>query len=120
MLFFTSEEKAAIMRLAMAMVSIDGEIAKKETALCVLVSTNLEMDDSELELSEALDFAQATYIVSNMTKDEKTFVCSFIAKIITTDGVRHPAELKLWNLMSAMCNFHLSLDDAVSKFFDYV
>ncbi len=120
MLFFTREEKAAIMRLAMEMVGIDNDVDKRETALCLLISANLCMDEYELDLAETLDFAPSTHIVSNMTKEEKTFVCSFIAKIVAADGNRHPAELKLWNLISSMCGFHLSLDDALCKFADYV
>ena len=108
------------MRLAMEMVGIDNDVDKRETALCLLISANLGIDESELDLADTLDFASATYIVSRMTKEEKTFVCSFIAKIVTADGNRHPIELKLWNLMTSMCDFPLSFEDALSKFADYV
>lgn len=119
MLLFTSEEKVAIMRLAMTMAGVDNDADKRETALCLLLSANLGMDESELDFAEALDFAPATYIVSRMTIEEKTFVCSFIAKLITADGKTHPAELKLWNLMSSMCDFPLSFEEALSKFSNY-
>lgn len=119
-MFFTDEEKIAIMRIAFAMASVDENVDKRETALILMLSTQLNMKESDLDLAEKLSIPEAGMTIFGMTEEEKCFVCSFLAKIITIDGEIHPSELRLWTILSGFCDFPISLPEAIDKFAEYV
>ena len=121
MLFFTSKEKAAIVRVALAMGVVDGNADDKETALSALIFIKLGIGEYEMDLAGKLTSEQLKSIISSMTYEEKNFVCSFLAMLIVIDGEITADEIKLWKVMSSKFNFPpMSLQEAIDKFSDYV
>ena len=120
-MIFTSKEKAAIVRVALAMGTVDGNADDKEAALSALIFMKLGIGDYDMDLAGKLTSEQLTSIISSMSYKEKTFVCSFLATLIVIDGNITPDEIKLWKVMSSRFDFPpMSLQDAIKKFSEYV
>lgn len=120
-MIFTSKEKAAIVHVATTMQLIDNDMDDKETLLNTMVFIKIGVDGSDINLSKKTSTLEAIITIANMTKDEKTFVCSFLAALIAIDGKIEKEEVKFWQLISKLCNFPtMSLQDAIKKFSEYV
>lgn len=120
-MYFTSKEKVAIANLALKLELADEKLDDKEKSLTFLVFSKIGLNSSELKQSFEIKSTEAMLIIANMTEAEKMFVCAFYGTLIAIDGDISPAETKLWQLISAFCEFpEMSIAEAISKFADYV
>lgn len=119
-MYFTREEKAAIVHLALAIQLADDDANKTETMLNSLVFARIGVSKEDLDYSRRMSLKEAVDVVSQMTDSEKKFVAAFFGTIVLADGNVDTAELKLWQFI---CTFAecptMSLADSAKIFAEY-
>ena len=107
-MIFTNQELAAILRLAHAIADADGKVSKEETQMIVLEMTRFGVDQSKgrviTDIGAKMPYGECCQIVSNRTAEEKKYVTAFLGTLICADGNIDDSEMKLWSLISAMCD----------------
>ncbi|MBQ7057583.1 MAG: TerB family tellurite resistance protein [Bacteroidaceae bacterium] len=105
---FTGQELAAVMKLAIAMVSADGHSSEKEMEV---VKNELKRFgasvDQMLALTREAQQMQpdvAISIISNFDFERKKYVASYLAVIMIADGEIDDKENALWQMASFICN----------------
>ena len=105
---FTNQELAAILRLAHAIAIADGKVTKEETQMIVLEISRFGVDQDKArlisEIGDKMSYGDCCQVVSNMTAEEKKYVTAYLGTLICADGNIDDSEMKLWSLISAMCN----------------
>lgn len=105
---FTNEELSAIYRLAQAMAQADGKVAKEEIAIIILELQRFGVDQNKakiiIEMSEKMSYSEACQIVSRMIPSEKRYVTAYLGALICADGNIDDSEMKLWSLITAICD----------------
>ena len=104
-MYFTSEEKKAIARVAAEMTLADGNVAPKEVLFNVAVYRKLGITTSEMESSSSVSLSSAMHTISKMTSEEKKFVSAYLGAIIIVDGDISDKEMTLWRTISTICEF---------------
>lgn len=115
---FTNEELSAILRLAHAMANADGKITKEETGMIFLELHRFGVDQAKAkllaEIGDKMSYAEACQIVSRMTTQEKRYVTAYLGTLICADGDINDSELKLWSLITALCDLpQMSIGEAI-------
>ena len=107
-MIFTNQELAAILRLAHAMANADGKITNEETQMIVLEMKRFGVDVNNArliaEIGDKMPYGECCQIVSNMTAEEKKYVTAFLGTLICADGDVDDSEMKLWSLISTLCD----------------
>lgn len=107
-MFFTNQELAAILRLAHAMANADNKITSEETLVIVNEMSRFGIDQNKGrligEMGANMSYAECCQVVSKMTAEEKRYVTAFLGTLICVDGDIKDSEMKLWSLMSALCD----------------
>ena len=107
-MIMTNQELAAILRLAHAMAMADGKITDDETQMIVNEMSKFGVDVNKAkmlaEIGSQMQYGECCQVVSNMTAEEKKYVTAFLGTLICIDGDIDDAEMKLWSLISAMCD----------------
>ncbi len=105
---FSRIEMVSIMKLAMQMAAADGKLAKEEIDMLLLhaVSFGVEPQDLKLILNESksLKPEMALAMVANMTSSQKRYVTAYLGTIIAADRDIDDSEMKLWTLISTLCD----------------
>ena len=106
-MYFTDQEKAAIVKLAKLMIAIDGKFEKNEGIVMANEMIRMGITDPKpiLAASDAMEFGAACSVVSKMSSTEKKYVCSVLGTIIAADYDIDETETKMWTLMSVLCDF---------------
>ena len=104
-MYFTSDEKKAIARVAVGMEAADGVESPREFLMIAPVFQKLGITNEELEAASRMSLVSAMQIISNMTTDEKRFVSAFLGAIIIADGDISDKEVSLWRFISSICEF---------------
>ncbi len=115
---FSRIEMVSIMKLAVLMASADGRFADEEKTMIALhaASFGVEPQDfkSILEEAKSLKPEMALAMVANMTSSQKRHVTAYLGTIIAADGDIDDSEMKLWGLISALCDLPtMSIKDAI-------
>ena len=107
-MIFTNQELAAILRLAHAMANADGKITNEETQMIVLDMKRfgVGLNNARLiaEIGDKMSYGECCQMVSNMTAEEKKYVTAFLGTLICADGDVDDSEMKLWSLISTLCD----------------
>ncbi len=107
-MIFTNQELAAILRLAHAMANADGKITNEETQMIVLEMKRfgVGLNNAQLiaEIGDKMSYGECCQMVSNMTAEEKKYVTAFLGTLICADGDVDDSEMKLWSLISTLCD----------------
>lgn len=107
-MYFTDQELAAVLRLAHAMAMADGKITDDETQMIVTEMSKFGVDVNKAktlaEIGSQMQYGECCQVVSNMTTEEKKYVTAFLGTLICIDGDIDDSEMKLWSLISAMCD----------------
>ena len=107
-MFFTNQELAAILRLAHAMANADNKITSEETLVIVNEMSRFGIDQNKGrligEMGANMSYVECCQVVSKMTAEEKRYVTAFLGTLICVDGDIKDSEMKLWSLMSALCD----------------
>jgi uncharacterized tellurite resistance protein B-like protein len=105
---FSRNEMVAIMKLALDMAAADGKMDEKETKLIALHSASFGLNETNFEsiFTEAISIKSglAMSVVSNMSSSQKRYVTAYLGSMIAVDGDIDDAEMKLWSLISALCD----------------
>lgn len=104
---FNGLELSAMVNLATAMAKADGHIADTEkTAIAnELINFGVGHDEIDPILKRAFVMSNrdAVTVVSLMNENQKKYVAAFLAVIIVADGEIEDSEIKMWTLISALC-----------------
>ncbi|MBQ2979812.1 MAG: TerB family tellurite resistance protein [Bacteroidaceae bacterium] len=115
---FTNQELAAILKLAQVIAKADGKVTDSETTLMALELSRFGVSEVKGELiialSNIMDTADATNIISRMTDEEKKYVAAYLGTMIFVDGEIDKKELILWNVFSQICKLpEMNIKDAL-------
>lgn len=104
-----SQQLAALIKAAYAMVAADGEINKNETDVVVHELKNFNVTENDLPrllaMSEAMDSSEMFRHLSSLSLDEKKYVSGFLAVIMIADGNIDDKEVAVWQLTCSLANF---------------
>ena len=105
---FSKNEMAAIFKLGKMMVTADGKIEDVEV---LAIATELarfgvpENHVDEIEkLGDKMAPAELLAEVAAMDAEQKRYVAAYLGGILVCDGDIDDAEVKLWTLVSEMCD----------------
>lgn len=105
---FNGLELSAIVKLAKAMVAVDGKVEKSELSVMALEMVKFGVNpDAGMDfwnLADALDFGHAIAVISAMNQEQKKYVTGYLATIMAADGEIADSEVTLWRLISTLAN----------------
>lgn len=102
-MFFTSNEKLAIIRVADMMIRADGKSEPIELLGCAAVLQKINITPTECDKANSFSGMDALWSIYRMDNEKKKFVCAFLGYLMTIDGDVDHTELALWNLISSLC-----------------
>lgn len=116
---FKKIEFAAIVKLAISMAAADGVFDENEKKAIALELARFGVSESDMPLlfatAQAMEPAEMIVTVSNMGAEQKRYVASFLGTLMMIDGDIADAEMKLWQLTSALCGLPtMSVADALN------
>ena len=107
-MIFTNQELAAILRLAHAMANADGKVTNEESQIIAIELSRFGVDARRAmqiaEIGDKMSNAEACQIVSKMTNEEKRYVAAYLGTLVVADRNIEDSEMKLWSLISALCD----------------
>lgn len=117
---FSSEELAAVMKMALAMVGADGRIDEREMEVVKneLSRFGASVDQMLMLNNEAhnMEFDHAIRIISSFDYERKKYVSSYLAVIMIVDGEIDDKEVELWQLVSLICGLpEMDVNQAVDN-----
>lgn len=105
---FSKIEKVSILNLAITMAFIDGIMTESEQdALLIPTKT---FGDTELDFKVLMNEAKkikstnSVAVVSQMDDEKKMYAAAYLGTIIAADDHIDKAELKLWKLITNICD----------------
>lgn len=105
---FNGAELAAMVKLALAMAQADGYVSDEEKLAIALDLTKfgVKNDSTKAILAAAavIEASDALKLVSQMGYEQKKYVTGYLAVIMAADGKVADSEMKMWRLVSALCN----------------
>ena len=115
---FTNRELAAILRLAHAVANADGRVTNDEQKIIANELVRFGVDSKKFDVISGLAAnmvnGEACQIVSKMTSEEKRYVAAYLGTMVVADRNIEDSEMKLWSLISALCDLPtMSLMEAV-------
>ena len=108
---FSSKEMAAILKNAKLMALADGVITSDEENVIKrdLASFGIKIDSLESvaieHRADNMDGDEVISTLSNMTIDQKKYVCGYLAAIMVADGEVDEKEKELWSIVSILAGF---------------
>jgi uncharacterized tellurite resistance protein B-like protein len=110
---FTSEQKAAIVRISFFIISADGKIEDSEMDFSFAMWQLSGITEQDIALARQMTGLEACNIVTQMNDDDKAFVCALLGCTIVADGEAAEQEIRVWNTLSEICNLPaMNLQDA--------
>ena len=114
---FNREELAAVLKMANAMIAVDGKIEDVETSLLGREMVRLRVNESEFNIayrrSEEMKYGEALRTISLFDWPRKKYLSAFLGTIMAIDGELNADEIKLWNYTAELCELpRLSLEEA--------
>ena len=107
-MIFTNQELTAILRLAHAMANADGKVTNEESQIIAIELSRFGVDARRAmqiaEIGDKMSNAEACQIVSKMTNEEKRYVAAYLGTLVVADRNIEDSEMKLWSLISALCD----------------
>ena len=105
----TGLQITALLRMGLTMAFADGEFQEEEKViLCIeLMKFGVQPDAAKnfMETAVTMDNDVAVGILKNMTTEQKKYATAYLAIIMAADGKIHPDEMKVWQVVSTICNF---------------
>lgn len=118
---FSGKEMAAILKAAKMMALADGIMTSEEKDVIKrdLKSFGIQIDTIESiaieHKADSMEGSEVIAILSNMTIDQKKYVCGYLAAVMVADGEVDEKEQKLWSLMSMFADFPtMTLREAIA------
>lgn len=105
---FTKLQMSAIVKMAKSMVMADGVVNEKETELMSKELLRFGVPFSEvpsiMKMGDNMQASDAVTIISAMDSQQKKYVTAYLGVMIAIDGDIDDSEMKLWTLISVLCN----------------
>lgn len=105
---FTKLQMSAIVKMAKSMVMADGVVNEKETELMSKELLRFGVPISEvpsiMKMGDNMQASDAVTIISAMDSQQKKYVTAYLGVMIAIDGDIDDSEMKLWTLISVLCN----------------
>lgn len=90
------------------MVLADGKIDEEEKRALVIESLRIGVSPENAAKIEntatSLEPSEACNIISKMTAEEKKYVAALLGSLMIVDGNIDDTEMRLWQLVSTICN----------------
>lgn len=102
-MYFTNEEKKAIVSVASGMLLADGSVDAKEVAFNAIVFKALGISQDELKYGLETPLSDALQVIKKMLPHEKRFVAAYLGSVIIADGDISDRETTLWRAISTIC-----------------
>ena len=114
---FSREELAAVLKMANAMIAVDGKIEDVETSLLGREMIRLRVNENEFNnayrRSEEMKYSEALRTISLFDWPRKKYLGAFLGTIMAIDGEIDANETKLWNYTAELCELPLlSIEEA--------
>ena len=117
-MWFSDKEKAAINRIAKAMIFVDENVAAEEIVTSVLFCKKYGID---AEMGDIIDPDEALNVIAALSSEEKEMVCAYLGTLMAIDGEVDSRELLYWNLLSFRCGFpEMNVPQAVMYFNSHI
>ncbi|MCQ2958608.1 MAG: TerB family tellurite resistance protein [Bacteroidales bacterium] len=105
--------------MAKLMAMADGRIDESEMGMIANEARRFGVSSSELktilEIGDSMQASEAASILSSMDKNMKKYVCAYLGTMIAIDGDVDEAEVKMWSLISAMCDLpSMKISEAIN------
>lgn len=114
---FTRIQKAAIAVLLGEMGAADGKMDEREALMMHAIGSSLDADASIASLASSMTPSDACGVVSQMSADEKKFVCAALGAMMSVDNEINESEKILWCVISATCGLPgMSIREAYEYF----
>lgn len=105
---FSGKQLAAIFRLGKMMANADGRVEKSELVVLIRELARFGVPGDHLDaLEEAgnqLEPAELLGTIAAMDANQKKYVAAYLGVILAINGDIDDSEMKLWGLVSALCN----------------
>ena len=102
------KQMTALVKMMKLIMAADGVIEEAEIKYLGLELARFNVPASHLEgllaLSDAMEFSEAISIISSLDNTHKNYVTAALGAMIAADGDVDDAEIKIWSLVSALCN----------------
>lgn len=108
---FSIKEMAAILKNAKLMALADGVMTSNEENVIKrdLASFGIKIDSLESvaieHRADNMDGDEVISTLSNMTINQKKYVCGYLAAIMAADGEVDEKEKELWSIVSILAGF---------------
>ncbi len=104
-MYFTTNEKKAIFKVAKMMMVADDRVDAAEIVFSAMVVELIGgMNEGDMVSSNAMANDQALRIISDMDYAEKRLVAAILGTMMSIDGDINGTELAIWKLISSCCN----------------
>ena len=104
----SKKELTAMVAMAVAMAGADGKVEENEVMAIVADLSGFGKDGDEIaeivDDARNMDATDALSIVAKLGDEEKEYVTAFLAVVMAADGDIDDEELKLWRLITNVCN----------------
>ncbi len=104
----SKKELTAMVAMAVAMAGADGKVEENEVMAIVADLSGFGKDGDEIaeivDDARNMDATDALGIVAKLGDEEKEYVTAFLAVVMAADGDIDDEELKLWRLITDVCN----------------
>lgn len=104
---FSDKELGAILKAGHAMVEADGRIDPNEVEMLFegLSDDVANRRDELYRMADAMDSVEMISILSGMSEGHKRYVAGYLASIMISDNNIDEMEMRLWRLVSDLCDF---------------
>lgn len=104
----SGKQMTALVKLMKLIMSADGVIEESEIKYLALELNRFNVPASHLEgilkLSDEMEFSEAIAIISGLDSTHKNYVTAALGAMIAADGDVDDSEIKIWSLISALCD----------------
>lgn len=98
------DQKKAVCKLLLDMMSVDGNIAIGEFTYLRDVRSQLDISDSDLKSTKNLSVLASLSLLSEFENSEKEIIVDLLTKMLKADGQIHKKEIKLLKLVCNILN----------------
>ena len=104
----SGKQMTALVKMMKLIMAADGKIEKSEIEYLGLELKRFNVPVTHLqgllELSDEMEFSEAIAIIAGLDSTHKNYVTAALGAMIAADGDVDDSEIKIWSLISALCD----------------
>lgn len=105
---FNGKQLAALVKMGIAMIHADGKVEENELKFLAFEIATFGVDPNELQTliaaSEKMEVSDAFGTIAALDAQQKVEATAFLGAMIAADGDADESEIKLWALISHLCD----------------